>query len=95
MFLVLESIVIRELLKSYRQLLEIVELSLTNFKGSDSFYTFCRRKYRIEAARVTGVEYRVPAVSGTGESRRASGRRHLQLQIAGHLPGESTGVCQA
>jgi hypothetical protein len=31
----------------------------------------------------------------TGESRRASGRRHLQLQTAGHLPGESTGVCLA
>jgi hypothetical protein len=33
-----------------------------------------------------------PAASGTGESHRASGRRHFRLQTTCHLPSQSTGV---
>jgi hypothetical protein len=34
-------------------------------------------------------------ISNIYKELKASGRRHLQLQTAGHLPGESTGVCLA
>ena len=42
------------------------------------------------------VEYRVPAVSGTGERvAEILGRRHLQLQTTSHLPGKSHRASEA
>jgi hypothetical protein len=42
------------------------------------------------------VEYRVPAVSGTGERvAEILGQRHLQLQTTSHLPGKSHRASEA